>query len=829
MKQYSNKIFFFVIIGIGFCFFVPGSVYGAASLNIVDTQYFLDHGALIQVSGHTAGLGSISVTASAGSGANARSTSVVLLETSTPGTYSGYVYFVTSGSPPSGTLALLDPLPQTVTVSTTIVGASPASDTTSVINSEYSSIPTPPIAWLNLVPNCSSYNPSGDADGDKLCDAWEVTSGTCGLKIPYNGRIFAWGSAAGDGCPNPNKKDVYFEIDYLKGHSPDSSVLSTIRNAFAKAQLDAPDFDNPDGSTGIKLHLILNEQIDYHSDTINGLITCSGSTTEYDSIKQARFGTSNERSSPYAVDYLTAKKMAWHYALFVHSIEDSPTISGRAELPGNDVLVSLGRFTGGVGSVDEQVSTLMHEMGHNLGLDHGGPDADNCKPNYISIMSYSRQFKATYPSLARNLDFSNTTLNTQVKTNPPGLSEPIGISSYPSPTQPKTVYGVNGVPRYTNTGETVDWNWNGVETDTSVAQNINNLGTNSCTGTGSSTLESYDDWDHLNFDMFSGCGGSDGNRTSILGGAHYYLEKSGINQTRYQFPDKIVSQISDELKSCLPNCSDDMLKKIKIKDSITVEIVNDILTKTGHQDDEKVKAKMQNFAISDVGMKALVTDISNSFGKKNIVISDDTTTKLLDEVTSTGDIIGDLGGLSVEDPYTASSEFSIDMVREIRSSLVNTLANQIQGFNDSAFYNPSDRDILIKDLKIVDDLVKQDALSATIPILTEFRDKMEAALKPDEFNQALVNFDDIEESFKISLQPATPFIGKAPTEIYNYAPFKQFQYGLIPDDIECKEGFTKITGDKGRIACLNDALFQNHKIQLKDRPWFTEKIQYVLP
>lgn len=30
----------------------------------------------------------------------------------------------------------------------------------------------------------------------------------------------------------------------------------------------------------------------------------------------------------------------------------------------------------------------MHELGHTLGLYHGGDEAVNFKPNYISIMNY---------------------------------------------------------------------------------------------------------------------------------------------------------------------------------------------------------------------------------------------------------------------------------------------------------------------------------------------------------------------------------------------------------------------------------------------------------
>ena len=31
----------------------------------------------------------------------------------------------------------------------------------------------------------------------------------------------------------------------------------------------------------------------------------------------------------------------------------------------------------------------MHELGHNLGLEHGGHDRVNCKPNYLSVMNYA--------------------------------------------------------------------------------------------------------------------------------------------------------------------------------------------------------------------------------------------------------------------------------------------------------------------------------------------------------------------------------------------------------------------------------------------------------
>jgi hypothetical protein len=58
-----------------------------------------------------------------------------------------------------------------------------------------------------------------------------------------------------------------------------------------------------------------------------------------------------------------------------------------------------------VGTVDEQVGTLMHELGHTLSLTHGGTyyvdpnnpsvptDELNCKPNYLSVMNYLFQVR----------------------------------------------------------------------------------------------------------------------------------------------------------------------------------------------------------------------------------------------------------------------------------------------------------------------------------------------------------------------------------------------------------------------------------------------------
>ncbi|HSB83653.1 MAG TPA: hypothetical protein VLD64_04115, partial [Nitrosarchaeum sp.] len=105
--------------------------------------------------------------------------------------------------------------------------------------------------------------------------------------------------------------------------------------------------------------------------------------------------STNPGSPTATTTLLDAKAQAIRYLLIGIS---SGGRSGAAELKGNDIVMTLGSgFTGTAGSRNEQAGTLVHEMGHNLNLDHGGPAnligqttsppsrTDNCKPNQISV------------------------------------------------------------------------------------------------------------------------------------------------------------------------------------------------------------------------------------------------------------------------------------------------------------------------------------------------------------------------------------------------------------------------------------------------------------
>jgi hypothetical protein len=105
------------------------------------------------------------------------------------------------------------------------------------------------------------------------------------------------------------------------------------------------------------------------------------------------------------------RKDVFHYALIAHAL-GAPSIanplipvanSGIADTNGGDLLITLGLWDNQVGTSFVQASTLMHELGHNFGLRHGGVLRSgkleaNCKPNYQSVMNYLFQVRGLWNS-----------------------------------------------------------------------------------------------------------------------------------------------------------------------------------------------------------------------------------------------------------------------------------------------------------------------------------------------------------------------------------------------------------------------------------------------
>ena len=422
-----------------------------------------------------------------------------------------------------------------------------------LIENNYSSVtdfPYPtgtPQPNKSILVNCSSGNRAGDS-GDYICNAWK-TSG--GLSIPYtdssgNTVTYSW-SCNNDANPNNNifhippidspcpitsHKDVYVEIDYMYNHKPNRQALLDVINSYKLHN--------------VYLHILLDNEI------LHKVLTTppgnTGDTSQFTKIKNTYFGTSAERSPSIPVswcssssaatcttDILTAKRQVFHYALFGHSQSGNPNSSGISEVSSsspygaaNDMFITLGAFSYHTGSLDEQEGTFMHELGHNLGLGHGGPylnngnsnsEADeNCKPNYLSVMSWSRQLSVLFGIYGRPLDYSSESSPSFAIDRTPGTT----LNEHPvSNTGQYTVYSISGTTwSYPTPANNPDWDNDSPETDgvseglwpsapLNSGQFVNGTiqGTNgvlvtiTCPSSTANVYNTFNDWGNLKFDM----------------------------------------------------------------------------------------------------------------------------------------------------------------------------------------------------------------------------------------------------------------------------------------------------------------------------------------
>jgi len=131
------------------------------------------------------------------------------------------------------------------------------------------------------------------------------------------------------------------------------------------------------------------------------------------------------------------RRQFFKYGLFAHAIGvpkgtvDDPStpederhtprsISGVADggYGGGDFMVTLGFWGNNFTGTDfAQTATAVHEIGHTLGLKHGGPrstqanPAPNCKPNYESVMNYLFQIRGLIGPNGPVVDYSRQLLN----------------------------------------------------------------------------------------------------------------------------------------------------------------------------------------------------------------------------------------------------------------------------------------------------------------------------------------------------------------------------------------------------------------------------------
>lgn len=310
-----------------------------------------------------------------------------------------------------------------------------------------------------------------DTDEDGLIDGDEVLGTAGGLQLPALGA-------------HPRRKDVLIEYDWFiddaeqgtndlcpmgsHSHRPEKASLDIVTAMFASAPVA-----NPDGSSGI--HVI-------HDYGQGGLFT-GGSVVPDPSGEGLVPGTvkSEAFDSYYASEFAANRKGYFHYVLLPHRFKaaDGQTdFSGIADISHlvmrDEMIVSLYCAR----TVTNVAHAIVHELGHNFALRHGGYTHCNDKPNYNSIMNY----RYTFSGVDQDCN---------------GLGD--GLPDYSSGTL--SPLDENDLDEYAGlcNSVSIDWNKSGL-IEKNVVHDFNPVsGQGFCTGL--TVLLDHDDWGGLLLDM----------------------------------------------------------------------------------------------------------------------------------------------------------------------------------------------------------------------------------------------------------------------------------------------------------------------------------------
>ena len=324
------------------------------------------------------------------------------------------------------------------------------------------------VTWAAVVASTNVQ----DSDNDGLLDVWEtkglhrntaVSPATFGGCSDYPSEPCV--NLPGMGA-NPNKRDVFIQMDWMHGtgdgtggidgsgthdHIPQLAALSSMASVFSTNGISLH-FDAGNNYQGAQAgcgnavcsFIVPAAYAGGGSDINESTLVCHGSAThtcdynepypvlsfEY-GFASVRDGNQQLNISPH---FAQNRKDIFHYALFAHVLAGpfnaagapinpftlQPTTaplsySGIAHRPGGGFMVTLGLWRSDipandqVGSVQVQAGTLMHELGHNLGLGHAGlATTPNCMPNYPSVMNYLYQTRGLTDSTGNeHIDYSN--------------------------------------------------------------------------------------------------------------------------------------------------------------------------------------------------------------------------------------------------------------------------------------------------------------------------------------------------------------------------------------------------------------------------------------
>lgn len=250
-----------------------------------------------------------------------------------------------------------------------------------------------------------------DTDGDGIPDEWEKN----GVDTNGDGKIDLLLHLMG---ADPNVPDIFIEVDWMEKaltqlkYSEDTEwvtvnqpiILKPYENAMKKVYESFK-------AKGINLHIDAGpDSTDFVTGKKWGKLSGGNSIPWMDLLKFDK-ETCKEWMKIVDANFSDGRRNAFRHALFLNRYdygkgEDS---TGLATIGDQFFIIadcdgSLNKKLGG----NALAGTFMHELGHTLGLRHGGQDELNRKPNYLSIMNY--MFQLTGLVGTNDIDYSSFVL-----------------------------------------------------------------------------------------------------------------------------------------------------------------------------------------------------------------------------------------------------------------------------------------------------------------------------------------------------------------------------------------------------------------------------------
>ena len=362
-------------------------------------------------------------------------------------------------------------------------------------------------------PDVVTVSRVGDGSGNDATAQWVVAdASTTGDGIPdlwkTNGATIDPGDGVGPqfvdlprmgatvGMP-----DIFVHLDWMEdashSHRPSDAAIRLVVDAFKNAPYVARN-----GAVGINLHVDAGPSsvMNFTTGETWGAFSRAGALGEVTQLGTSSIDASGNINYDWT-DFDKLKNRAggliksgrasiFRYAVAAHQIGSLGNSGVARTSPGSDFIVSLGTFTA---VTDMQTAgTFMHELGHVLGLDHGGSDGVNNKPNYPSIMNYLWQFSGISRGGAFVLDYSRVALAVLKEA---GLNETVGLgpgsAGYGTARWVPAVSGAGGAfVQVANANGPIDWNGDGTATNADVPFD--------CNGDGMQTdLQPCNDWQIL--------------------------------------------------------------------------------------------------------------------------------------------------------------------------------------------------------------------------------------------------------------------------------------------------------------------------------------------